>query len=449
MNYPNYNLQGKRPSDTYRNIVQYNITASNLVDSYGDELPSINITASVRGTASYALSASWAPDVTMTVLSASWASQSFSSSYAQSSSWAPFTQVEQISASWASASISSSYSEFSISASYAPSTPSVSASYLSGSISIVRNSTVTNLFGGLDTIIDTNNFSGSHSEGQFSIVNGFASHAEGLYGIVNGNWAHAEGSRSIAWWNWTHAEGESTQAYGQGAHSEGYFTNAAQDWSHAEGLNTKANHAGAHSEGSDTTASGQWSHTEGRETKTTGVAAGSHAEGYQTTTVGIYSHTEGQGTIASGSFQTVVGQYNTQGNTTDIFVIGGGISNFIRKDIFSANTLGITISGSITYPLDSLTVNQDSYSLDFSKQYQTLTTTGSFMLSSSFSGSSVRNSAIYITSHSVSRSINFNPSWIVLGTIPTSIAADKTAILSLTSFGSSESSVVVAYGAQQ
>jgi len=119
-NYPNYNLYGKRPAETFRNIVQFNSTASNLVDSYGDDLwsasfASFNITASVLGTSSWAnnaVSASWAPftDTGTTLVTASTYQITASvANNAISASWAPFTQTEQVSASWASSSLSSSY----------------------------------------------------------------------------------------------------------------------------------------------------------------------------------------------------------------------------------------------------------------------------------------------------------------------------------------------------
>jgi len=154
-NYPNYNLTGKRPSDTYQNIVQYNVTASNLVNSLGNELTqSINITASVFGTSSFAVSSSWAmtasfayvsfvtqsitQSVTQSIVSSSFSSASFvatSASFASqsiSSSWAPVPE----SASWSSASFvatSASFASQSISSSYAPQFEQISASWSSAS----------------------------------------------------------------------------------------------------------------------------------------------------------------------------------------------------------------------------------------------------------------------------------------------------------------------------
>jgi len=124
---------------------------------YASTWPGTSITMSsdgvhgdLVGTASWAVSASWAPDQTVTVNSASWASASFfatSASFASrsiSASYAP--QFEQISASWASASF------FATSASFA--SRSISSSYSSGSF--VQDG---NAFGQSASLGTTDNFS--------------------------------------------------------------------------------------------------------------------------------------------------------------------------------------------------------------------------------------------------------------------------------------------------
>ena len=69
------------------------------------------------------------------------------------------------------------------------------------------------------------------------------------------------------------------------------------------------------------------------------------AIGRSTEAIGSYSFSAGEGTIASGSKQTVVGTYNTQGDNKALFIVGNGTSNGARKDAFK-----ITTSGSITLP---------------------------------------------------------------------------------------------------
>ena len=80
----------------------------------------------------------------------------------------------------------------------------------------------------------------------------------------------------------------------------------------------------SHAEGFNTLASGDYSHAEGKQTLAWGT--GSHAEGNYTVAYGNFSHAGGDNTIASGSGQTVVGKYNTHGDTTSMFVVGGGTS---------------------------------------------------------------------------------------------------------------------------
>jgi len=76
-NYPKYTLTGKTPAATYESLVQYNVESASLVNGDGNDLPQLNITASI------AVSASWAPQTLVTTVnSASWSSSSLSSSNA-------------------------------------------------------------------------------------------------------------------------------------------------------------------------------------------------------------------------------------------------------------------------------------------------------------------------------------------------------------------------------
>lgn len=105
------------------------------------------------------------------------------------------------------------------------------------------------------------------------------------------------------------------------------------NFAHAEGFNTRALGRGSHSEGGDTIAIGQFS----------------HSEGSLTTAIGYGSHTQGLGTVATGSFQSVMGTYNTTGNTTSLVVIGNGTGtgDTPRSDIFLVDTTGVTINGTL------------------------------------------------------------------------------------------------------
>jgi len=83
------------------------------------------------------------------------------------------------------------------------------------------------------------------------------------------------------------------------------------------------------SQGKNTVASGDWS----------------HAEGDSTIAIGDFSHAEGYFTIASGSYQHVSGKYNTQGDTTSLFIVGNGTEGS-RADAFK-----VTHSSSIVIPI--------------------------------------------------------------------------------------------------
>lgn len=53
-NYPKYDLTGQTPAATYENILQYNIESASLVSGFGNDLPQLNITASLAFSSSYA-----------------------------------------------------------------------------------------------------------------------------------------------------------------------------------------------------------------------------------------------------------------------------------------------------------------------------------------------------------------------------------------------------------
>jgi hypothetical protein len=144
-----------------------------------------------------------------------------------------------------------------------------------------------------------------------------------------GQYSHAEGWNTQAKNNYAHAEGVNSLADGLYAHAEGHTTTATGQASHAEGLGTLTSGTGAHAEGSYTTASGNYS----------------HAEGAYTISLGPNSHAEGYFTVASGSYQHVQGQFNRQGDTTSLMIVGNGTSDVARSDAFR-----VRMSGSIVLP---------------------------------------------------------------------------------------------------
>jgi len=234
----------------------------------------------------------------------------------------------------------------------------------------------------------------SHAEGNGSIAAGEASHSEGLSTIASGDYSHSEGSGTKAIGITSHAEGTTTTAFGQGSHAEGTLTFAKASYSHAEGIATTAATQYSHSEGITTLASGESSHAEGDGTVSGGQAShaegvdtqtnsnyshaegdgtetnglGSHAEGLSTVTYGNYAHSEGSGTMAGISstvgiashasglgtiayedYQTVMGRYNTTGNTNQYLVVGRGTSVAARANAFRVDSAGEIYGAGATY----------------------------------------------------------------------------------------------------
>ena len=164
---------------------------------------------------------------------------------------------------------------------------------------------------------NSDNYDGAHAEGYSTQAIAFAAHAEGSETKASRASAHAEGAGSQATGFYSHAEGQETTASEEASHAEGRHTTASGFASHAEGSSAYARGSAAHAEGDTTFADGDASHAQGLNTKATGTA----------------SHAGGKGTIASGDYQTVVGLYNAQ--TSDLFVVGAGSSDSVRKNAFS------------------------------------------------------------------------------------------------------------------
>jgi len=207
------------------------------------------------------------------------------------------------------------------------------------------------------------------------------SFSQGNNTLPLGQYSHAEGFISTASGQYSHAEGYGTIASGLGAHSEGAYGNLAQGWvSHAEGAGTKALGYASHAEGWNTIASGEYSHTEGYLTQTVNnidglsyahaegeqtlaSGVGSHTEGKLTTALGNYSHAAGYATIASGSSQSVIGQFNIANTSQSAFIIGDGIDEnnrhnvlFVASSHFEVSASNIYLQGLSTSPETNILV---------------------------------------------------------------------------------------------
>jgi trimeric autotransporter adhesin len=218
----------------------------------------------------------------------------------------------------------------------------------------------------------------SHTEGYYTVSSGSYSHAEGYYSVTIGSASHAEGAGNYTYGPYSHAEGSGNITIGEGSHAEGQLNSTLGIYSHAEGLETQTTGAFSHAEGYGSIAVGDYTHAEGGGGNNIGVGGyavgkashaegvltvtigtGSHAEGYRThakgwyshaegfytSASGNYSHAEGSNTIASGSYQHVQGQFNTQGDSTSLMIVGNGTSDGARRDAFK-----VRMSGSIILP---------------------------------------------------------------------------------------------------
>lgn len=112
-------------------------------------------------------------------------------------------------------------------------------------------------------------------------------------------------------------------------------------------------------------------------------------------------------------------------------------------------------SGSTTFGFDrTLPVDTLAYSatvtLDMSALaglYRTITLTGNLTLATS-NRAAGRAVTLRLLPGASSRTLTFPAGWTFLGTAPTTLAANKTAILSVTFFGSADSDAVCAYAVQ-
>ena len=90
------------------------------------------------------------------------------------------------------------------------------------------------------------------------------------------------------------------------------------------------------------------------------------------------------------------------------------------------------------------TVNPDFDGAD----YQVIALTGDIDLAASANRPAVgfgKSIAIVMTADGVDRALTYNANWIVIGTAPTQVTANKTGVVSLTAIGPNETDVLITY----
>ncbi|MFD2788053.1 hypothetical protein [Hymenobacter rubripertinctus] len=81
--------------------------------------------------------------------------------------------------------------------------------------------------------------------------------------------------------------------------------------------------------------------------------------------------------------------------------------------------------------------------------WHTLTVAGNLTFTETTNKAAARSKVIRLVSDGSARTLIFPPAWVFVGaTAPTSLAAGRTAILTLTCFGSTEDDIVAGYAAQ-
>lgn len=118
---------------------------------------------------------------------------------------------------------------------------------------------------------------------------------------------------------------------------------------------------------------------------------------------------------------------------------------------FAALKFLIGTLGNVSQAITALTPTAGtSYTVDMTQPFRTITTNSQI----DFAATSNRPAANYgitttvrINTSASIRALTFPASWVFLGTAPTSLPANKVAILSLTAFGTAETDIVAAYRA--
>ena len=334
-----------------------------------------------------------------------------------------------------------------------------------------------NLAQGLYTIA---NGGYSISTGESTIASGYCSHAEGVGSLASGHYSHAEGSGTKAFGNFSHAEGSGSIAEGNNCHAEGWETKALGYFSHAEGVGSIAFGETSHAEGFGSTA--QHDYTFIWSDGTTGT----NTQSVSTTRTGQFMVSASGGTFIAGNLgigtdlntdrlsvggnTTIYGSLSTTGNTIfsgnlsamslftpvistqDIKSYGGnGINIKTTSDALIANfgnDGNTTINGTLALPVSSSITN--NIVLDFSKNSYVICpiyTTTTISFSSIAAGKTIK--AILSSIVASPQTLDPDSRFIYVGAgRPTTLAASKVGYLQIESFGTTISSVIINYFAQ-
>jgi len=173
---------------------------------------------------------------------------------------------------------------------------------------------------------------------------------------------------------------------------------------------------------------------------------------------GVINATTGTfGGLANGSLNVTSGTVTTlTSSTLASNLTGGTYSGIINATTGTVTTLTsstATISASLTarnaaIDVTTLATTSGTQGLDLSAHgYLTHAITGNITYAAT-NYADGRSVTVRITSDGTARNLTFPTNWVFVGAKPTSIAASKTAVLSVTSFGTTEANSVAAYAVQ-
>lgn len=173
---------------------------------------------------------------------------------------------------------------------------------------------------------------------------------------------------------------------------------------------------------------------------------------------GVVNSTTGTfGGLANGSINATSGTIQTiTSSTLASNLTGGTYSGALNSTTGTVQTLTsstatvseIATSKNIAINVATLSTSSGTQLLDFTSQgYLTHAITGNITYTAQ-NYAEGKSLTIRITSDGTARNLTFPTSWVFVGAKPTSIAASKVGILSVTSFGATEANSVAAYAVQ-
>jgi hypothetical protein len=173
---------------------------------------------------------------------------------------------------------------------------------------------------------------------------------------------------------------------------------------------------------------------------------------------GVINATTGTfGGLATGGVSSTAGTITTlTASTLTSALSGGTYSGTLNATTGTVTTLTsstATISEVATgknfvVNVGTLSTTTGTQGLDFTSQgYLTHAITGNITYTAS-NYAAGRSLSVRITSDGTARNLTFPTNWVFVGAKPTSIAASKNAVLSVTSFGTTEAESVAAYAVQ-